>query len=132
MKLPGINIQYPWSELLLSGAKTIETRTYALPKKYIGIELAIIETPGLTKESRASRKSRIAGTITFGLPFKYSEAKWKSDVKKHLVPVNDPAFSWRARKKEIWGWPVIQVRRINPPLPAPVTRGIVFARVCKI
>ena len=48
--LRGINIQWPFSQLILQGAKTIETRTYALGHLNIaqeGEELWLTETRGL-------------------------------------------------------------------------------------
>ena len=42
----GINIQAPFAELLINLEKCVETRTYPLPLKYEGEELALIETPG--------------------------------------------------------------------------------------
>ena len=46
MKLSGLNIQQPWSSLLIDGYKSVETRSYPLPQKYEGVELALISTPG--------------------------------------------------------------------------------------
>jgi len=60
-KLTGINIQFPISRLILSGEKTVETRTYPIPEHYINQELAIIETPGRDGDFKA----RIVGTIIF-------------------------------------------------------------------
>src|SRR4029450_4821616 len=55
--LPGINIQVPWAEAILSGQKVIETRFYPLPGKWVGQPLAVIETPGRAR----GFKSHIAG-----------------------------------------------------------------------
>ena len=47
--LRGLNIQFPFSQLVLLGAKTIEARTYRLGKGNIaqaGEEMFLIETPG--------------------------------------------------------------------------------------
>ena len=44
--MTGLNIQTPWSSLLIDGLKTVETRSYHLPLKYEGIELYLVETPG--------------------------------------------------------------------------------------
>ena len=41
----GINIQAPFADQLLYGDKFVETRTYSIPQKYIGEELAFIDTP---------------------------------------------------------------------------------------
>ena len=50
--------------MLLSGEKTVETRGYPLPEKYVGCELAIIETPGPRGRREAGiEKARIVGTI---------------------------------------------------------------------
>lgn len=47
--LCGINIQFPISQLIVDGSKTIETRTYPIPDHYIGKEMILIETPGKIK-----------------------------------------------------------------------------------
>jgi hypothetical protein len=44
--MTGINIQAPWSQLLINGQKCVETRSYPLPKNYEGVPLALVETPG--------------------------------------------------------------------------------------
>ena len=45
--LPGFNIQWPFSELLLAGAKTVEVRSYDLDKHWwgkAGVEYWIVQT----------------------------------------------------------------------------------------
>lgn len=132
--IPGINIQWPWSELLLSGKKTIETRTYPLPKKYIGVELAVIETPGPRGKKEAGiDRARVVGTITFGEPFRYAtEQQWRQDRERHLVEPSDGQFSWDKREKLVWGWTVLKYRRLKQPANAPNKRGIVFATKCRL
>ena len=126
---PGINIQYPWSQLLVSGEKTVETRGYPLPAKYAGKPLAIIETPGPTKPRF---KARIIGVITFSHSIQYKTyAEWDADRGRHRVPANDPAFRFRAGKKK-YGWVVKEVTRLKTPVVAPSKRGIVFASACSI
>ena len=44
--MTGLNVQAPWTGLLISGEKSVETRSYPLPKKYVGEKLALVETPG--------------------------------------------------------------------------------------
>lgn len=131
--LPGINIQWPWSSLLVSGEKTVETRSYPLPTKYIGKQLAIIETPGPHgKRDAGIDSARIIGVIVFSGSKKYSsKATWKKDHSKHLVAEDDPLFAFDS-KKEKWGWVVESVRKLDHPLPAPEKRGIVFATCCHI
>ena len=126
--IAGINIQSPWAELLLEGKKTIETRAYALPPKYWGKDLALIRTPGSSKELR----SEIIGIIRFESCFKYSSKdEWTSDLKKHLVPIDHPQFKFLISKPK-FGWKVTQVKRLRRAIIPPKPRGIVFASNCKI
>src|SRR5262245_57207558 len=86
----GINIQWPISRLILSGEKTIETRTYPIPKKYIGMDMLLIETPG----KRGAFKARIVGIIKFQDSFYYeSKNEFLKDVGLHFVD-----------EKSEWGW----------------------------
>ncbi|NBX76673.1 MAG: hypothetical protein EBQ92_08970 [Proteobacteria bacterium] len=124
--LPGLNIQAPWSQNILEGNKTIETRFYPLPKKYIGKEMFIIETPG--KKGRF--KARIVGTVVFGEPFEYdSEQSFYRDRRKHLVAAQSSDFTWESGKgKTKWGWPILKVEAFNLDLPARLKRGIIFTQ----
>ena len=130
--LPGVNIQWPWSQMLLSGEKTVETRSYPLPKKYEGVELALIETPGPRGKKEAGiEKARIIGTITFSGSFQYETKKqWLGDFDRHWVGPKDVLYGFKA-DKEKWGWVVSTVGQttIQPP---PEKRGIVFASECQV
>lgn len=121
-----INIQYPWTENILSGKKKIETRFYPLPKKYVGIELAIVETPGKSGQFKA----RIVGLVTFGPSFQYaSRESFYKDSKRHLVTPHSDVFGWDpSDRRKKWGWPVTRVRRLRRPFPAKGKRGIVFTK----
>lgn len=125
--LPGINIQYPWSKFLLDRTKLIETRRYPIPEQYVGVPLALIETPGSNREMRA----QIIGVIEFSSCFKYeSRAQWVADFSRHRVPVDSPfAFT---NGKETWGWLVKNVKPLRTPIPPPMRRGIVFTKECTI
>lgn len=128
IELKGINIQWPWSEMLICGKKTIETRKYPLPEKLKNVPLAVIETPGKRKDFKA----RIIGVIIFTDSKKYSNEKvWKADFDKHLVEPNDPQFKF---KKEIpkYGWIVGSFHSLKKPITPPKTRGIVYANGCMI
>ncbi len=130
--LPGINIQYPWSELLVTGKKTIETRSYPLPKKFINIELAIIETPGKEGKKFGITKARIIGTIIFSGSKKYeSKLAWTKDYNKHLVTETDPMYSFDSNKPK-YGWIVESVTILKKPVAPPEIRGIIFAKGCKV
>ena len=121
--LPGINIQYPISRLILEGKKTIETRTYPIPKHYIGKEMAIIETPGKT----GNFKARIIGTVVFGESFQYKDQKaFYRDSLKHCVTPDSP-WKW-VNGKQKWGWPINKTTIFKVPLQAPLKRGIRFVK----
>lgn len=131
--IPGINIQWPWSRLLLSGEKTIETRSYRLPAHYQNAPLALIETPGpLGKKSADITSARIVGLICFSDSFRYSsKSSWTADFVRHRVPANDPTFSF-SNGHEKWGWEVVSVAKFDSPISPPTRRGIVFSSKCEI
>ena len=90
--MTGINIQCPFSHMLINGDKCVETRSYSLPKKYEGEELALIETPGKSGKFKA----RIIGTIIFSHSFQYSnEEDWKRDYNRHLVQPDNKIYGWK-------------------------------------
>jgi len=128
--LPGLNLQAPWSQMIVDGIKTVETRFYPLPKKYIGQEMALIETPG----KNGKFKARVTGIVVFGEPFLYdSKRKFYADQNRHLVCLKNSDYNWDSGMgKKKWGWPIIKIRKIEKPLEVVSTRGIVFARQVEI
>lgn len=131
--LTGINIQWPWSEHLLDGSKTVETRSYRLPDSLKNIELAVIETPGTSGKKLAGiLKARITGTIVFEDSFQYKTKKhWLSDYNKHLVEPDNKTFGYLT-KKEKWGWIVKSFTKLDTSVPPPSKRGIILAKNCKV
>ena len=126
--MTGINIQSPWSHLLINGEKCVETRSYPLPEKYEGEELALIETPG----KYGDFKARIIGTITFSHSFKYpDEQSWIDDFNRHLVSGQHDIFGWY-ENKEKYGWVVSNVNKFDEPQPAPENKGIIFTNGCAV
>jgi hypothetical protein len=116
----GINIQYPISRIIMEKSKTIETRTYPIPAKYIGKELLFIETPG----KEGNFKARVVGTIKFGSCFLYkSKADFYKDIKKHKVGRDSP-YAWKDKPK--WGWIIESVKLFKKPITAPKKKGIIF------
>ena len=129
--VPGLNIQWPWSQLILDQTKTIETRGYPIPLKYIGIPLAVIETPGPNGKANGVVKARIAGIVIFESCFQYrTKAEWAKDQPLHKVAADHPQFRFEAGKPK-WGWRVKSAKKIEPR-PAPQKRGIVFTGHCEI
>lgn len=99
-----------------------------MPTKYIGKDLALIETGG----AQASFESRIVGIIRFDVSFEYkSKKEFESDKSKHLVESTHPTFGWKTTKRK-FGWRVIAVTTLKTPVPPPKPRGIVFASRCRI
>ncbi len=123
----GINIQFPISRLILSGEKKIETRTYSIPERLIGQELAIVETPGKTGKF----KSRVVGIIVFGESFKYKSAKeFYADVKRHCVS-EDSDWAWDSKKGK-WGWVIKKVTHLKNEIPLKKRSGIVYSKNIRI
>lgn len=132
-RLPGLNIQWPWSRLILSGDKTVETRNYRVPEKYLNTWLAIIETPGPSKDKPGRpATARIVGLIRFANCYPYKNRKhWLSERSKHIVGPNDEAYAFKADSKK-WAWVIEEVRSLEIPQPAPLRRGIIFAQTCDV
>lgn len=123
----GINIQTPWSQLLIDSDKCVETRSYPLPDKYIGEELVLIETPG----KNGKFKARIIGTITFSHSFKYNSIQeWKNDYNRHRVS-EDSEFGWNEKKNK-YGWVVSEIFKLEQHYPAPTNKGIIFTHNCEM
>jgi len=126
--MTGLNIQIPWSSLLINGEKSVETRSYPLPKRLEGVELALIETPG--KYGRF--KSRIIGTITFSHSFQYPDKQsWTDDYNRHKVEENDKSYNWNEDKKK-YGWVVSNITKFENPVDPPKKRGIIYVKNCKV
>lgn len=123
-QLPGINIQRPWAELLTKGDKTIETRSYPIPQKYMNRPLAIIETPG----DVGGRIRRVVGIITFSGCFRYENSRqFNKDYRKHRVP-KESKFHWDNRQgRDKWGWIVKSVKQMEQELPEEFRTGIIFS-----
>ena len=121
-KLSGINIQWPISELILQGKKTIETRTYPVPQKYLNQDMIMIETPG--KSGRF--KSRMRCILKFTECFQYkSRQDFYNDIDKHCVSKDSP-WKWDPTKPK-WGWIVEVVEVFDKPLQLKKRPGIKFS-----
>ncbi|MSP19899.1 MAG: hypothetical protein EXR74_10065 [Bdellovibrionales bacterium] len=116
-----INIQFPISQLILSGQKSVETRTYPIPIKYIGVPLLIVETPG----KKGSFKSRIVGLIRFDECFEYSsERAFYLDFKRHKVDKNSD-WAWEENTSK-WGWKIGELKIFSKPFHIRKRIGIKF------
>lgn len=123
----GLNVQEPWATLLINGEKSVETRSYPLPKKYEGIELALIATPGKKRNFR----SKIIGTITFSHCFQYKNINdWVDDSNRHCI-MPGSTYYWDVNKQK-YGWVVSNIEKFNNPIDPPIKRGIIFVSNCLI
>lgn len=111
-----LEIQRPWSSLLLDGSKIIETRNYDLPSALIGQRVYILETEagedgtsglgdfisGVDMESNASLN--IVGWVVFDEVIEYKcRSEFEGDEEKHLV-TKFSNYGWNAKKQVIYGW----------------------------
>jgi hypothetical protein len=116
----GINIQWPISEHILNGDKTIETRTYPVPEKHLGVEMLLIETPG----KHGKFKARIVAIIKFTDCFEYHTKKdFYNDSARHCV-TRSSIWAWKDGPK--FGWKVQVIKKISPPILAPSKKGIKY------
>ncbi len=112
-----LDVAAPWSDALFSGAKTIETREYALPSEHVGERMALLDDSGGDRGLPAL----LLGTVSFARPFRYeTHEQWSADTGRHLVPVDAgvDSFGW-SDDVEKWGWPVIAAKRACYPVAAP-------------
>jgi len=117
----GINIQFPISRDILAGKKVVETRTYPIPKAYLGVTLLMVETPG----PKGKFKSRIVAKIRFSECFLYSSKRqFYGDSKRHLVTPDSP-WAWADKPK--WGWVIDLVEVLDEPKKAGKT-GIRYTK----
>jgi hypothetical protein len=125
--LTGLNVQEPWATLLIKGHKSVETRSYPLPAKYEGVQLALIATPG----KKRNFKSKIIGTITFSHCFQYQNIQdWIDDSNRHCIIPGSPYY-WNTNKQK-YGWVVSNVIEFNKHVDPPSKRGIIFVSNCLI
>lgn len=115
-----INIQFPISELILTGQKVVETRTYPIPKKYLNTEIFMIETPGKTGRFKA----RVVGILKFTKCIKYIDKEdFYLDMDKHCVTPNS---QWAWQDKPKFGWCLTVVDVFDQKISYPHKKGIRF------
>ena len=130
MSLRGINIQYPFSRLILLGVKSIEARTFPLGHRNIATadeELFLIETPGAKNAHGAvvddipigppPQRAQVIGTVSFSASQAYaSESAWKRDRPKHCIREGG-RYDWGGTG-EMHAWYVDKVQRFSEPVAA--------------
>ena len=111
----GLEMQDPWARYVLTGAKSIETRSYDLPPALIGRKVAILQS----RQGRAG-VSAVADTLDLStgtvevvgwcifdkvLPYR-DPAAFEADEARHMVAC-DTDYGWKVGSTEvIYGWMV--------------------------
>jgi len=122
LELRGFFVRKPWSQYLLNGIKTEETRTYSIDKFNLNNQwLWLLETP----------RAKAIGIIKFAgeTQYKSREEFYSSEsVRKHLVQP-DGAFEWIKPK---YGWIVADVIKLKTPfIPEGYTANRIFTSFIK-
>ena len=130
LTLRGLNIQYPFSRLILQGVKTIEARTFPLGHRNIANqceELFLIETAGPKNVLGAvlgdeavgppPQHAQVVGTVAFSSARPYaSTSAWKEDRQRHRIKEGG-RYDWNG-SGEMHAWHVGTVRHSSEPLDA--------------
>ena len=131
----GLNIQWPFSQLLLMGAKTEEVREYDLGHRSIckaDEEVWIVETKGPHAKARTNAISdglelaprpsaaQIVGTVSFSGAFPYRNIEdFASARERHRIAI-DSKYDWDGSGSR-FGWQVARVRKLAKPTAAEST-----------
>lgn len=119
----GINIQFPISQLILSGKKTVETRTYPIPKKYLNQDLLMIETPG----DEGDFEAQGVCIIRFSDCYQYKTLKkFRSEFTLHKVDEGSK-WDWNPKKPK-WAWQISHIEICQQPIKIKKRKGIVFTK----
>ena len=139
MTMRSLNVQYPWSRLLLHGTKLVEVRRYPLGRRNIihkHEEVFLIETPAKGKFDRSlldgqfawaavsghqlpgpPKHAQVIGTIRFSHHTEYkSFADFRTDEPCHLIG-RSSLFEWDG-KSCLYAWHVQSWRLFTTPTPA--------------
>ena len=119
----GLEMQQPWSQYLLNGKKTIETRTYDLPKALIGKKLFILESKsgedGISSignyldGDEISDSINVVGWVIFDRVIIYRyRSKFEADEEKHMVK-RDSGYGWKDDTRIVYGWVVSKKAKLN-------------------
>ena len=114
----GMNIndsQAPWTQMILQGVKTIETRDSDSLQPHVGERVGIVRT--------GQGPAMLVGYCTLGEPKVYqTDEAWQADAQLHRV---EGALAPGAVK---YGYPLSNVEPVDPPQPV-TSQGRVFRRL---
>eukprot|EP01084_Bolivina_argentea_P261114 441133_1 len=114
----GLEMQKPWALYILSGKKSIETRSYSLPEALLNRKIEILESEkgidgvstlngNIFDAKDLNHKICRKGWVIFDEVIEYkNRLDFEQDVKKHLVS-SDSGYAWKDGKTDvIFGWKV--------------------------
>ena len=126
-----LEVQFPYSRLILNGKKSIETRSYPLPDDLRGTRIFLLESlPGEDGVSRlgdniagSQEGLSLVGEIFISKFKEYvSENEWGSDRGEHMVP-KESIYEWAPTESgRRYGWIIERVVPYEIALPVPTMR----------
>ncbi|CAE7516076.1 unnamed protein product, partial [Symbiodinium natans] len=128
--LCGLNVQYPWSRLLMAGRKTMEVRKYALGKYRCfsaGEQLFLIETLGSGSTqgamvdiamAPAPLKAQVLGVIVFAGSIEFENYDHFDAHRSDTLIEQGRFYDWGTSEPQtLFGWYVQHVRAFKRPVP---------------
>ncbi len=118
----GLEMQHPYSEFVLTGQKSIESRAYPLPEALINVKIEILQsekgqdgvsavpdrvTLHKSSDNNSSLQSPLQriGWVTFAKCIQYTSLEeFEADQDKHLVDPNS-GYGWND-ERPMYGWVV--------------------------
>lgn len=126
-----LEVQLPYSRLILNGTKSIETRSYPLPDDLRGARILLCESlpgedgiSGLGDSIAASQDGlSLVGEMFISDVKEYvSGDEWDSDRGEHMVP-KESAYEWAPTESgRRYGWIIKKVISYEIALPVPAMR----------
>lgn len=113
-----LEVQTPWSRLLLEGKKEVEARAYSLPQDLLGRSILLLESTTAQDSIQSGladrfQTSSIIGTVIFSEIIEYtSEEQFRMDEASHLVPAESP-FGWRIGTERLYGWKIQDTKLVE-------------------
>ena len=130
LALRGLEIQYPFSQMILAKLKDTEVRHYALGHHNIANpdeEMFMIETPPKNQASAEvdhidlgppPRRAQVVGTVSFSRSVQYKDqTAWNRDRRRHCIKQGSRLDWHEGQRQEKHAWRIREVRRFPEPVP---------------
>ena len=127
LELCGINVQYPWSRLILAGVKAVEVRKYPLgryPSFIAEQDLFLIETPGRGSTQDADcaidvgappDKACVIGVVRFSGCFQFADLAEFDLFRDQTRITSGGRYDWlHLGDRPIFGWVVGNTKGVEP------------------